>query len=226
MKVAVFSDVHGNAVALEAVLADIGSQDPQAVIYAGDLALGGPDPEACVGRVRSMGIPCVRGNTDEFFAEGRRAPDDPLAEWTRRRLMPASRAWLAGLPFEHRTDDLLVVHATPWSITDVVPKNAGAELLRRVFTEGRAAAVVYGHIHQGWIGEVPGARLVVNTGSVGAPFDGDPRASYAVLERARSGWTARLHRVAYDVERTVAAFAPDHPAREQWATMLRTGRRS
>ena len=208
-------------------MADIERQAPQATVFAGDLALGGPEPEACVVRVRAtIGIQCIRGNTDEFFAEDRPAPDDPLTEWTRRRLQPGARAWLANRPFEHRIDDLLVVHAAPWSITDIIPKNAGVETLRRVLAQGRAAAVAYGHIHQGWIGEVPGTGIVVNAGSVGVPFDGDPRASYALLERGPSGWMAELRRVAYDIERTVAAFPADHPARAQWGTMIRTGRRS
>ncbi|MGH2405503.1 MAG: metallophosphoesterase family protein [bacterium] len=226
MKAAIFSDVHGNAVALDAVLDDIRSLNPATIIFAGDLALGGSEPEACVTRVRSLGILSVRGNTDEFFADGQRVRGDPLVGWTHNRLSAASRAWLPALPFEHRVDDLLVVHATPWSISEVVPKGAGVETLRRMLEEGRAAAAIYGHTHVGWIGEVPGAGIVVNTGSVGAPFDGDPRASYAVLERGPSGWTARLCRVAYDVGRAVGTFPSDHPARGLWTSIVRTGRRS
>lgn len=224
MKIAVFADVHGNAVALEAVLADIEAQAPDVTIFGGDLVFGGSAPEACAARLRGMGIPGVRGNTDEWFGEDAPAAGS-LHAWTYRQLTPASRAFLGGLPFDHRIDDLLVVHATPWSVSDLVPKGADATVLRRVLSEGRAAAVVYGHIHFGWIGEVPGAGIVVNTGSVGAPFDGDARASYAVLARGPSGWTAQLRRVAYDVEQAAAAFAADHPARAQWATLIRTGRR-
>jgi predicted phosphodiesterase len=224
VKVAVFSDVHGNAVALEAVLADIKRHGVAQMAYGGDLAFGGPAPEACVARIRALGIPCVRGNTDEWFTESRRAPDDPLSEWTRAHLTPSSRTWLAALPFEHRIDDLLAVHATPWSVSDLVPRDADQAILRRVLTEARAAAVVYGHIHMGWIGQVPGMGLVVNTGSVGFPFDGDPRASYVVLTRNATGWTAELHRVAYDLDHALA-FPADHPAAARWATMMRTGRR-
>ena len=93
MKVAVFSDVHGNAVALEAVLADIERHGVAQMVYGGDLAFGGPTPEACVARIRALGIPCVRGNTDEWFTESRRAPDDPLSEWTRAHLTPSKRSY-------------------------------------------------------------------------------------------------------------------------------------
>ena len=228
MKVAVFSDVHGNAVALEAVLADIERHGVAQMVYGGDLAFGGPTPEACVARIRALGIPCVRGNTDEWFATGSAAqPDvlrDALGRWVHDTLSAASREFLRTLPFEHRVDDLLIVHATPWSVSDLVPRDADQTVLRRVLTEARAAAVVYGHIHMGWIGQVPGMGLVVNTGSVGFPFDGDPHASYAVLTRGPAGWTAELHRVAYDLDRA-AVFPPDHPAAARWATMMRTGRR-
>ena len=116
------------------------------------------------------------------------------------------------------------MHASPWSVSDLVPKDADQATMRRVLAEGREAEVVYGHIHLGWIGTVPGAGLVVNTGSVGFPFDGDPRSSYALLERGPSGWTARLRRVAYDVERSAAAFPAGHPDRAGWAARMRTGR--
>lgn len=224
MRVAVFSDVHGNAVALAAVLDDIARLGADRVLCGGDLAFGGPDPVACVDRLQALGIPCVRGNTDEWCTDARRVPADPMSEWTRSRLTPAAREFLAGLPFEHRLDDLLVVHATPWSISDVVPQGADDATMRRMLAEGRAAAVVYGHIHLGWIGQPAGGGLVVNTGSVGFPFDGDPRASYALLERGTSGWTAVLRRVAYDVEAAAASFPADHPAPARWAAIMRTGR--
>ncbi len=224
MKVAIFSDVHGNAVALDAVLADIERQNAARVIFGGDLVFGGPAPEACIARVQARGIPCVRGNTDEFFADNRYASGDLLLEWTRARLTAAAQMWLGGLPFEQRIDDLLVVHATPWSVSELIPQDADAALLRRVLAEGRAAAVVYGHIHQGWIGRAPEGGLIVNTGSVGFPFDGDPRASYALLTRGPTGWTAELRRVVYDLDRA-AAFPPGHPAPDRWAAMMRTARR-
>jgi predicted phosphodiesterase len=222
--VAIFADVHGNAVALEAVLADIERLGAEQVVFGGDLVFGGPAPQACVARLQALSIPCVRGNTDEWFAETGGTPADRLVAWARARLTPPARTWLAALPFDHRIDDLLIVHATPWSVSDLIPKDADQATLRRVLAAGRAAAVVYGHIHLGWIGVVPGMGLVVNTGSVGFPFDGDARASYAVLTRGPSGWSAELRRVAYDLDQA-AAFPPDHPAGARWAAMIRTGRR-
>lgn len=225
MKVAVFADVHGNREALEAVLAAISGLGPDQIICGGDLAYGGPDPEGCVTRIASLGIPCIRGNTDEWLASGAPGTGDPVVRWTRGRLSDPSQRYLAGLPFEQRVDDLAVVHATPWSISDVVPAEAGPSQVRRMLDAARAAAVVYAHIHLGWIGRTPEGGLVVNSGSVGFPFDGDPRASFALLERTPSGWAAGLHRVPYDIDRSIASFPPDHPSPAAWAARMRTGRR-
>ncbi|MDR7497370.1 MAG: metallophosphoesterase family protein [Armatimonadota bacterium] len=225
MRVAVFSDVHGNAVALSAVLEAIARLGPDHVVCGGDLALGGPDPEAATGRVRALGIPCVRGNTDEWLGSGAAASGDPLVAWTQAALDDASRRYLAGLPFEYRLDDLVVVHATPWSISDVLPRHADAALLARMLREARAAAVAYGHIHMPWVGRTADGGLVVNAGSVGFPFDGDARASFALLERGPAGWIAEVRRVAYDVEQAARRFPPDHPQPAPWVARMRTGRR-
>ena len=225
MKVVVFSDVHGNRRALDAVLADIDTQRPDVTVCGGDLAFGGPDPEAAVQRVMALAVPCVRGNTDEWLTPSS-TENDRIVDWTRARLSGASRAYLGGLPFDHRVDDLAIVHATPWSVTDLIPKDAGATQIRRVLAEARAVAVAYGHIHLAWIGEVPGVGLLVNAGSVGFPFDGDPRPSYALLEKTRAGWRAGIRRVSYDAEQAAASMSVDHPDRESWARRMRTGRRN
>jgi predicted phosphodiesterase len=225
MRVAVFSDVHGNRMALEAVLDEIARLAPTHVICGGDLAFGGPEPEGVTSRVRDLDVPCVRGNTDEWLGPQAFPGTDPVTAWTRACLSEASRRYLGGLPFHYRLEDLVVVHATPWSVSEVIPKGADAARLRRVLAEARAAAVVYAHIHLGWIGQAGDGGLVVNTGSVGFPFDGDPRASFALLTRGSSGWTAELHRVAYDIERAAGRFPPDHPQRAAWAARMRTGRR-
>lgn len=225
MRVAVFSDVHGNAVALEAVLAEIARLAPDRVVCGGDLALGGPEPQAATARVRDLGVPCVRGNTDEWVGAGAPPAADALVAWTQAALDDASRRYLAGLPLEYRLDDLVVVHATPWSTSDVVPRGADAALLGRMLREARAAAVAYGHIHIAWMGRTADGGLVVNAGSVGFPFDGDPRAGFALLERGPGGWTAEVHRVAYDVDRAVRRFPADHPQPAAWAARMRTGQR-
>ena len=136
MRIAIFSDVHGNLTALRAVLEDIDSrQDVEAILFAGDLCLFGPRPAACVELIRSRDeeIACIYGNTDRWVdgppllaqdvAEEERLRQQRIhdvASWTRERLSHKERAWLRELPFHRRVSplpnpqyDLFVVHANP-----------------------------------------------------------------------------------------------------------------
>ncbi|TMJ04706.1 MAG: metallophosphoesterase family protein [Bacillati bacterium ANGP1] len=221
--IAVISDIHGNLWALQAVLQDLDPLSPSQVIVAGDLALGGPRPAECVELIRRRGYPAIRGNTDEWLSS---APD-PITDaisWASAQLSDADRRDLADLPFLWRlpdeAGDLVVVHATPWSISDVVPPDAPEPLVRRVFAETEAAAVAYGHIHIAYVREL-GDKLLVNPGSVGLPFDGDQRASYAMLSVEGGRWRATLRRVPYDVAAAVGALrGSGNPEAERFARRL------
>ncbi|MDX1664986.1 MAG: metallophosphoesterase family protein [Candidatus Promineifilaceae bacterium] len=143
MRVAIFSDVHGNLTALRAVLEDIATQEGvHTVIFAGDLCVYGPRPEACVDLLRSYDdeIASLYGNTDQWIdgppilsddldeAERRRWQQvDDIVSWTRERLPPMDRAWLSALPFHRRIspsvnprDDLFVVHANPYDVDQII----------------------------------------------------------------------------------------------------------
>ena len=221
--IAVISDIHGNLSALQAVLQDLDRLGPSQVIVAGDLALGGPRPAECVELVRRRGYPAIRGNTDEWLSAAPDAITDAIS-WASAQLSDADRRYLAGLPFlwrlPHEAGDLVVVHATPWSVSDVVPPDAPEPLFRRVFAETEAAAVAYGHIHIAYVREL-GDKLLVNPGSVGLPFDGDQRASYATLGVEGERWRAMLHRVPYDVAAAVGALrSSGNPEAERFALRL------
>lgn len=224
--IAVISDVHGNLWALEAVLKELDRIGPAQVIVAGDLAFGGPKPAECVALIRRRGYPTIRGNTDEWLTK---MPARVLADaisWTAARLSEQDRRFLAGLPFlwrlPDRAGDLMIVHATPWSIGDAVPPDAPVALVKRVFEEAQAAAVVYGHMHIAYVREFEG-KLLVNSGSVGLPFDGDWRASYALLSADGGSWRATLHRLEYDRTAAIkASRSSDNPEGERWARRLET----
>ena len=219
--VAVVSDVHGNAAALEAVLADLATTPHDGVAVAGDLALLGPRPAEALARLRDLGAPTVHGNTDRELVRQRMGEPDPLVGWTRERIGDEGMAYLAALPFEHRVtppgggspdDDLLVVHATPTDVEAVLilePDPLGAwtvtpeEEAARLIGEARAGLIVYGHIHYASAGTVRGQRLA-SVGSVGYPFDGDPRAAYALATWDGRGWGLAHRRVAYDHEAVAA----------------------
>ena len=223
--IAVISDIHGNLWALEAVLAELDRLGPEQVVVGGDLALGGPKPAECVALVRRRGYPSIRGNTDEWITRKPPAVTDGIT-WCAARLSDEDRRFIADLPFlwrhEAEAGDLVVVHATPWSISDVVREDATPATVSRVFSEASAAAVVFGHIHTPFVRGSPDG-LLVNSGSVGLPFDGDWRASFAVLERVGTRWTATIRRIPYDRSAALGAGrSTDNPESRRWAKRLKT----
>ena len=141
MRIAIFSDVHGNLTALETVLADIRQQAPDGVAFAGDLCYFGARPAGCIERIKQDVDLFVYGNTDEFIFAPQPIPDDlpddkrermekfhQSVQWFREKLTPAQLGWLSRLPFSHRIsptpdakDDLLIVHANPKNVTDPIP---------------------------------------------------------------------------------------------------------
>jgi predicted phosphodiesterase len=136
MRVAIFSDVHGNLTALEAVLADITQQFPDIVAFAGDACLFGARPKECLDLIRDQGMVSVYGNTDLMVSGHALLSDDikaemserqrlveTLKEWTVVQLTALDRNWLEGLPFLRRVSptanlqhDLLIVHANPQDV--------------------------------------------------------------------------------------------------------------
>lgn len=240
MRIAAFGDIHGNLAALEAVLADLAAARPDAAVCLGDLAFRGPQPAACVARIRAEGVPCIYGNTDQMLLAAVpgewsarvpaacRPPEAalPWVRWHSARLAPGDLAFLASLPPEHRLEAdglrLLFVHATPWDC--VTPIRPGEPL--GAAAPGLAACgadvVVMGHVHCSFAFRA-GALQLVNTGAVGFSQDGDGRAAYAVLDTAAG--TIELRRVAYPRERAVEAaraagfcFPP-----EEYESALRAG---
>lgn len=241
MKLALIADIHGNFHALAAVLEDIRKQRADKVYVLGDIVFKGPLPEKCVQAVRALGTVVLQGNIDELV--GRNAIQPGFAksqeheaalrkemEWTRARLSAEELDYLAGLPFEHAerlTPELPLrcVHATPQNLLDIVLPTADESELERMFAGSGARIAAYAHIHQPYVRYVNG-RAVVNTGSVGLPFDGDPRASYALIEADGPDFTVSIRRVRYDVEGAVSAFAGSgHPYADSVIEAIRAGRR-
>ena len=235
MRVALVSDVHGNLTALEAVVADLRRRAPDLVVHGGDLALMGPRPAEVIDRIRELGWPGVVGNTDELLwrphdyeRQLARAPRlarlldlifDAYAPDTRERLGEARVSWLRSLPAEHRSE-LTVVHAQPGDLWRAPMPDADDEELSRIYRPLGSARVGYGHIHRPFARTLDGLT-VANAGSVGLPFDGDPRAAYLLLDDG----VPKTIRVEYDIEQEVrAVHALGHPDAERLAEARRTGR--
>jgi putative phosphoesterase len=219
MKRAIVSDVHGNLAALEAVVDDLAAVKPDLIVHGGDLAVNGPRPAECVDRIRELGWPGVVGNTD-------------LALWTLPETLPANVvstfrvltaattsllgaervAWLKSLPLEWRDGDhIALVHAVPGDTWKVVLPSASDEELRAIYGPLGAKLTVYCHIHRPYVRSV-GDFTVANSGSVGLPFDGDPRPSYLLIEDGRP----EIRRVVYDIERHIADVERSRYPTSRW----------
>ena len=214
MQIAIVSDIHGNLAALDAVSADLARHDPDLVIHLGDVVVLGPRPAAVVDRIRELGWPGVLGNTDEMLWEPalqeeqvRRAPKlrtwlhtlfATLAPWAREHLGAERIAWLRTLPREWRHHDLLAVHASPGDLWSAPMPDAPDRTLVETYGGRGASLVAYGHIHRPYVRRLPECTIM-NSGSVGLPYDGDWRASYLLLEDG----VPSIRRVAYDLERAL-----------------------
>lgn len=218
MRIAIFSDIHANLEALEAVLADSEEQGCDNYICLGDVVGYNADPAACLEKVRSMGCPVVKGNHDQDCAHDTSLEMmNPVAaealEWTREQLSAEQRQWLARLRMVRQVHDFTIVHSTldqPTSWNYVTNKfDAMAN-----FTYQVTPVCFYGHTHvprvfvrdSSRVQEVPAESIVIedgnkyfiNTGSVGQPRDGDWRASYCIYDTDHK--LIAFRRLEYDLE--------------------------
>jgi putative phosphoesterase len=216
MKLAIVSDIHGNLIAFDAVIAAVQEESPELVVHGGDLVLNGPRPAEVVDRVRELGWPGIVGNTDEVLWGGMAKVPKPVRPQF-KGMMDATAAllgqervqWLRRLPWEWRHEELLLVHASPGDLWNCPMPDASDEELQETYGGHEASTVVYCHIHVPFVRRVDGL-LVANSGSVGWPVDGDWRPSYLVIE----GDQVSVRRVEYDLERELAELrASGYPSR-------------
>lgn len=212
MRVAIFSDIHGNVVGLDACLEDLAGQGgADHIVAAGDLCMDGPKPKAVLKRLREVGALSLRGNTDRYIAAGDDDPDEAaMVGWQRAQLGPDWTRWLGDLPAQRRfgPDDnaLLVAHANPKNDDEHVWPDADEAQLERLFGDVRAQAFAFGHLHLPYA-RVWRGKLLTCVASAGLPKDGDPRAHYAILTLRSGGWEVKSRRVVFDVERVARQLA-------------------
>lgn len=211
--IAVLADVHGNVPALEAVLADIERQRPDEVLVGGDLVGRGPQGSRVIRAIRDAGWPTIRGNHEDYLLDFRRqrVPEHwwsqerwAASRWMAAELSQADVEWIEGLPFSLRSTlepGLLLVHGTPESANAGLGPWTGDEELRRHLTAVDAEILICGHTHRPMDRRLPEGR-VVNVGSVGLPFNRDPRAQYALFHRDGGGWQVEARKVDYDRQKT------------------------
>jgi predicted phosphodiesterase len=210
MRVAVLSDVHGTAQALEAVLADAAGVD--LIVANGDLLSFGPKPVETLEMLRSLpSVLFVSGNNDRYLVERRwqgRPSDGWEAEafanlrWTAEALGREAIEFLAGWPFVQHlptTPSVAVFHASPLSDNIGMFPWTPDQQLARMVGEVAERVVVCGHTHLLMERSVAGHR-VISDGSAGIPFDHDPRPSYIILDDAGGDIDLTIRRVSYDIE--------------------------
>jgi len=200
-RIALFSDIHGNVPALEAVLADIETRGIHEVYCLGDLVGYGPDPAGVIHLIRGLGIPTIRGNYDDGIGNRRGecgcyyATDEAKSDgarsyaFTDAALDDRDHAWLAALPddirFEHEGARILLAHGSPRKINEYLLPDRTDTQLARLAVEAGADLVCVGHIHipyhRAMVAAGEGTIHYVSTGSVGKPKDGDPRAGWVEL---------------------------------------------
>jgi predicted phosphodiesterase len=243
----VLTDIHANLEALDMCLADARTRRYDQLLLLGDVVGYGADPNAVIDRVRELSpVAMIRGNHDKVAlgleqAEGFNAAARAAARWTIDALTPEHRAWLAALPMGPKiVDDLVeICHGSPFDEDSYIFDELDA--MRAIASASRPVCL-FGHTHQAIAFElaggdfrvvwpaagghtdlhlIPGGKYLVNPGSVGQPRDGDPRASYAIVDTAAMRITfVRLdYNVAITQEKVLAAGLPEPLARR-----LSTGR--
>jgi putative phosphoesterase len=200
VRIAALSDVHGNALALEAVRKAVKKEKPDLVLVAGDVAMNGPDPGGTIDLLRTMegeGAIVVQGNTDIAVADADYAAAFPwlleagipeanriAAEWAHDALDDEQLAWLRRLPAERRIRVgetlVLLTHASPGSQTQGFDPGLDPTAILERIARTDARVICCGHTHLPDVREF-GWKVIVNDGSAGYVFDGDPTASWALV---------------------------------------------
>jgi hypothetical protein len=203
------------------------------VYHGGDLAFGGCNPAEVIDCIVQEGWKGVLGNTDEMLWDNSARPAmeaaapklkplfkalfDLCGPATRKMIGESRLAWLRALPAELRLENLALMHASPGNLWRAPMDTADDAELQNAYRPLKAEIVVYCHIHRPFIRKI-GNMTVCNTGSVGSPYDGDPRSSYLMIDNGKPA----IRRVAYDVEKEVGRLlASDYPQKAWIAEMRR-----
>ena len=222
MKLAIISDIHGNLHALEAVLKDIKSEHIEQLIVNGDLVNRGPNNLAVLERLWTSGAKLILGNHDDLMRKWvERDPDLPQAwfgdpfwdatAWAAQTLQEAG--WiehLATLPMTYKLQlpgapSLLIAHGSPRHYREGYSDHTPDTIYSEILQNYPADVLIGSHTHRP-IEHYWGSHAIFNTGAVGAPFNGNPKAQYLVLSLVGATWQPEFRQVAYDRTPALKAF--------------------
>ncbi len=238
MRIALISDIHGNAAALDAALADIAHAGADAIICLGDVAVLGPQPREVLERLRALGCPNVMGNGDAELLDPPPADaEDEMARhmqeiglWGAAQLSPDDKAFLGTFqptvtqPLDNGAT-LLCFHGSPRSYNEVIEATTPVSDLDEIFAGHSANIYAGGHTHTQLLRRYKGA-LLLNTGSVGLPMNPIPPATdirnpawaeYALITVDGPNLSVTLRRVPYSVDALIAAArSSGMPHAKEW----------
>ncbi len=238
-RAALISDIHGNVVALDAVLADIARRDVDSIVCLGDVAAGGPQPQQAIARIREIACPVVRGNADEWLVTGmpaERETDDyrrlrEIVAWAQAQIGDSDRAWLHQLPLTVVVGieggvTLLCSHGSPRSNRERILPDTPHHQLERRLAGVKADLLAGGHTHVPMVRDWHG-KLLVSSGGVGLPLAGirdggfAAFAEYLIVATGSGGPSIELRRVAVGGgAATRAATRSGMPYGREWPVLL------
>jgi predicted phosphodiesterase len=243
-RLALLSDIHGNVHALRAVVEAVRAAAPDVIAVAGDYAVNGAFPAESIDLARELeasGAIVISGNTDIAVADGDYGAAYPwfgdavpesyrvVAEWTAEAVGPERLDWLRRLPAERRIRAgdgmlLLVTHASPGSQTAGFDPDLDESVILERLGRTDARVICCGHTHVPEIRDF-GWRMIVNGGSAGYVFDGDPTASWALVDVAGDTVTAEIKRTEFESLAAADAVAGRGlPGDVYRAATIRTGK--
>ena len=225
MRIAVISDIHGNCLALDVILADLRQQTVEQIVCLGDAIQGGAQPVQTVQRLRELHCPVVMGNADAWLLTGQdtspleQASESQLAvrAWSLTQLSEDDQAWIAGfqptIDISLETDKkLLCFHGSPHSFDDILLPDTPEEEFQRLLGGFDAVLMTGGHTHTQQLRRIGDASWYLNPGSVGLAynwrlpddqFHADPWADYAIVTMQEGRIGVEFRHVPFDVDELI-----------------------
>lgn len=252
MRVALISDIHGNTVALDSVIADMDQHQPEVVVCLGDIAAGGPDPGGAVERIAERGWMAVQGNTDAGMVDvpawwldpssrglgDAAVPGLEVSVWCAEELASEQKSYLADLPVTSlvglsESGEMLVFHGSPRSADDIITATTPTDELDGMLDGAASSILAGGHTHVPLVRR-HGIQTIINPGSVGMPFakygyaggvDVLPHAAYAIVTVNSGEVHIELRQVPVDATALEASVARSGMPHAEWWLGLRSATR-
>jgi predicted phosphodiesterase len=207
MRTAVLADIHGNAPALRAVLAELDRERPDAIVVLGDV-LGGPLVAESLAQLRARPEPLhwIAGNAERealAASDGEPTEDDEAgraAAWSARALDRAEREEIAAWPIALALDGVRYCHGSPRRDDELVTRATPPEVFAEIVATVEEPLIVGGHTHQQFSRDLGAGRTWANAGSIGMPYEGRPGAFWMVVEDG----VPSLRETAYDLDAAAA----------------------